>query len=355
MAYELDDDLTTCLGAAAAFALRRGHGVVRVEHLLIQITRSSRAALVWLARRRISSASFVDVLDARLGDEAPPSGYRGAGAGVTSALDPGLDDLFDRASRAWLFRRRVEARHVLHAFFESSEGASVARAAAHDVSSVVAFAHAAQAVASSRGHPRVLVDHAVFALLDHKRFAQAVQACGVDPDRARRDLSDRLASLRRAQRLAGLDDLVTLACLRANARPGGTPSERDVVVDMLRSRRARYALDAAQLDPYDLLYAYVHGVAPAEDDAAAGATAQRVEVAFENDDHTTMDHVVAVLESAFDMDDDAATATMLAVHARGRATVGAYPRDEALRRVERARAASRAELMPLRIVTRPAD
>ncbi len=48
-----------------------------------------------------------------------------------------------------------------------------------------------------------------------------------------------------------------------------------------------------------------------------------------NDDYTPMEFVVEVLERFFDKDRTSATQIMLAIHTRGRAVCGVYPRDVA--------------------------
>jgi len=52
-------------------------------------------------------------------------------------------------------------------------------------------------------------------------------------------------------------------------------------------------------------------------------------VVMHNDDFTPAPFVVALLRSVFRMDEAAAVSTMLAVHSRGAAPCGTYPRDVA--------------------------
>jgi ATP-dependent Clp protease adaptor protein ClpS len=56
---------------------------------------------------------------------------------------------------------------------------------------------------------------------------------------------------------------------------------------------------------------------------------RRYVVVFHNDDYTTMDFVVRVLEKFFHMDETQATQVMLHVHHKGYGIVGVFTRDVA--------------------------
>jgi ATP-dependent Clp protease adaptor protein ClpS len=70
-----------------------------------------------------------------------------------------------------------------------------------------------------------------------------------------------------------------------------------------------------------------------------------------NDDYTTMDFVVEVLQRIFGMDFERATQTMLKVHQEGSAVCGIYPKDLAETKVEQVVAFARQHEHPLRCVT----
>lgn len=57
-------------------------------------------------------------------------------------------------------------------------------------------------------------------------------------------------------------------------------------------------------------------------------------VVMHNDDYTTMEFVIDVLSRFFEKDESQARFLMLAIHTRGRAVVGVYPRDIAETKVE---------------------
>ena len=53
----------------------------------------------------------------------------------------------------------------------------------------------------------------------------------------------------------------------------------------------------------------------------------RFEVVLLNDDYTSMEFVVEVLQTFFGLDRERSTQVMLAVHTQGKATCGIFPRD----------------------------
>ncbi|MBI3242841.1 MAG: ATP-dependent Clp protease adaptor ClpS [Chloroflexi bacterium] len=85
------------------------------------------------------------------------------------------------------------------------------------------------------------------------------------------------------------------------------------------------------------------------------ATGDRGRVLLHNDDVTTMDFVVFVLRSVFELSGERAEDVMLAAHLRGIAYVATYPLEEAKYRVGQAHALARAEGFPLTLTIEPED
>ncbi len=76
-------------------------------------------------------------------------------------------------------------------------------------------------------------------------------------------------------------------------------------------------------------------------------------VLFHNDDFTTMEFVVAVLQSVFGHDEATATRIMLHVHQRGVGVAGVYPFEIAETKADKVMALARAAEYPLRVTVEP--
>ncbi len=73
-----------------------------------------------------------------------------------------------------------------------------------------------------------------------------------------------------------------------------------------------------------------------------------------NDDYTTMEFVISVLETVFDKSPAEAYRIMMHVHQQGRGIAGVYPWDVAETKTETVTSLAREAGYPLRAVTEPA-
>ena len=80
----------------------------------------------------------------------------------------------------------------------------------------------------------------------------------------------------------------------------------------------------------------------------------RYNVIMHNDDFTTMEFVVSILEDIFHMDSITANRVMMAVHKSGRAVIGSYPYDVAVTRVKTALARAKSKGYPFRMTVEKA-
>ena len=88
-------------------------------------------------------------------------------------------------------------------------------------------------------------------------------------------------------------------------------------------------------------------------------TAQKVQqprlyrVILHNDDYTTRDFVVDILQSVFRKDEQEAVQIMLLVHTRGQGVAGVYTREIAETKIHIVTLLSREEEFPLRLTMEP--
>lgn len=80
----------------------------------------------------------------------------------------------------------------------------------------------------------------------------------------------------------------------------------------------------------------------------------KYKVIMHNDDFTTMDFVVIVLQDVFMKSEDEAERLMLEVHHKGQAVVGIYSFDVATTKVERAMEMAKQQGFPFRLTVEQA-
>ena len=95
-------------------------------------------------------------------------------------------------------------------------------------------------------------------------------------------------------------------------------------------------------------------VALDEDKKSGTKKPRRFRVILHNDDYTTMEFVVEILENIFHKAPAEAAQIMLAVHKKGQGTAGTYSREVAETKVEQVRTAATQEGFPLQASFEPA-
>lgn len=113
-------------------------------------------------------------------------------------------------------------------------------------------------------------------------------------------------------------------------------------------------LHGAHLTWLNLAYFIAHGTAE-KDDVITPPDGDEAEhdVLLYNDDYTTMETVVEILQNVFGVDSDHAKDIMMRVHHSGRAAAGQFRRSEAIRLQREATMLARQRLGPLRITVEP--
>lgn len=89
------------------------------------------------------------------------------------------------------------------------------------------------------------------------------------------------------------------------------------------------------------------------EDVPQSATPRRYKVIFHNDDYTTQEFVIHVLERFFHKTETEARHIMLTVHHKGAASAGVYTKDVAETKAQQVMDAARENGMPLLLTTEP--
>ncbi|HVH44470.1 MAG TPA: ATP-dependent Clp protease adaptor ClpS [Labilithrix sp.] len=89
------------------------------------------------------------------------------------------------------------------------------------------------------------------------------------------------------------------------------------------------------------------------EDAPVSSIPRRYKVIFHNDDYTTQEFVIYVLERFFHKSETEARHIMLTVHHKGAAVAGVYTKDVAETKAQQVMDAARENGMPLLLTTEP--
>src|SRR5262249_42870676 len=152
-----------------------------------------------------------------------------------------------------------------------------------------------------RAHKNLILEHVLFALIkSDDRFRAALKALGLEPKAVRKSLHRLVRGRYHSLKLASLDSLRLLASQKANRNKckHRVLGIEHIVMDILRYEHVRRVFDHVDVPPFDLMFAYVHGVAPRAanaDDEDLQHNEGKVDVFFSNDNYTTQEAVTSIL------------------------------------------------------------
>ena len=192
----------------------------------------------------------------------------------------------------------------------------------------------------SRNHPELWPLHLLYGLLQDESFIAAVKKLDGDPDLAE---TQALAALdeRKAEPNGAMQALSLLNyCYAVSRSQKRTVGVNELAVRLLLTDASSFIA----ADTFDLRFMLVHGMRqPAPD--LPGRT--DVAVVLRNDDHTTFEFVIAILQNVFELSPPSAEALAKQTHAEGRAIVGRYKSGVARDKLIAARGRAREQHFPL--------
>ena len=197
--------------------------------------------------------------------------------------------------------------------------------------------------------------HLLYGLLQDEALLRDLAKLRADvPAIERRIFADLDGTLRSATslRLYSVKATAVLARTVAAARAGGRPARPiDLFASLLKiDSSTEQACAAGGVRAMDLLFVLAHGAPEAELTVPDGT---ELAIVLVNDDVSTMEVVVEVLERDFALDRAPAVELMMRVHHTGQAEVGRFPAAEARERARAASARARAQGFPLLLRLEP--
>jgi ATP-dependent Clp protease adaptor protein ClpS len=209
-------------------------------------------------------------------------------------------------------------------------------------------------IAFGRRHLAIRFEHVLRVLIEEQWFQRALHAVGGDLNacRSRVDtwLDDYADVGRRAEILPTKALERVIRRTKAHAETLRQPASSDLlVVFALQEAEHRQVFVELEVPYFELITTVVHGVGPRlEDDGDDDAH----DVVFHNDDITTLDFVIAVLQETLGLDGELARKATFEIHKNGEGTVATFPKLEARERVRTAMQRAREAGFPLRVTLR---
>ncbi len=217
---------------------------------------------------------------------------------------------------------------------------------------------AAVTEADRRGHDVVTMEHLMLKLVREPVAEAILVGCGVDVGALERELDEYL-DLLTEKRGAPIPDETYIRILQraaATVVAGGRSvvGVADAFASLAREpgSYSTMLLGAEGIERIDLLRQISHGKKDVRPAAPAGA--RTLALRFHNDDYTTMEEVLHLLQQLVGLDGPTAHAKMLEVHQRGSAIVATLPAAEAAEMAAELYAAADEAKAPLRVTLEPA-
>ncbi len=219
-----------------------------------------------------------------------------------------------------------------------SRGRRQLEAALEDDANIV-FTVAGHA-ATSRGHQEMWPLHLLYGLLQDDTFTQAVRVRGGDPDAIETKVLAELDSRKSDE--ASARELVQLL---NHAFGVAHASDRKVsVIDLAVTLLHLDVRDLLGVDAHPLRHQLVHGMQLPEPELAGRTD---VAVVLRNDNYTTFEFVIGILENVFELSPADAEARARETHAEGRCVIGRYKTNVARDKIITVRSRAREQGFPL--------
>jgi ATP-dependent Clp protease ATP-binding subunit ClpA len=332
------------LERARDLARKRRHARVGEVHLLAALANDA-AVLAHMSRKGCSLARLDEHLREALAKEQEAGTFRDV---PEPEVEPEVTRLVAAEGGFLAALRRPKPRDVFDRLLERRNLAAALR---FDETTLRRFYEAAMHEMWKREEHALYAEHALLALTgrraDGGRFREALVVLGHDPEMMRAELAGVLVRGHTSVRLPPFSDVVARATELSNATGRRELGLDFIVVDILRWVETKRALKRVGIDPHELLFAYVHGVLPAEPRGEGAA-----ELVLFHDDFTPRAMKLDGLTRAFGLSAEAADALLLESEETGRGRLPLRDAEAARRALREVRATAFAADMPLRIELR---
>lgn len=195
--------------------------------------------------------------------------------------------------------------------------------------------------AGARQHPEIWPIHLLYGLLQDEAFTAAIEKLGGKPE----TIETRVLAELDKRPAREPDEAARIEALRVLAYAHGQRERKITCADVwayLARTTTGKLVEGDGVTAYDLVFMLVHGMA-----APPSELADRIDVhvVMRNDDYTTRDFVIGVLNDVFELTD--AEPKMLQVHNEGSGVVGRYKAKLAAMKIDVVRRRARDEMFPL--------